>query len=483
MKSLHYGFLGFMIFAGAQDLAFAETTISQSLEVLGIEDKDRQSGFLELLNASGNLEAKKLWVATYKIFKFKGEFGPDGDKNIKNELAIFNSVKQCFSFEDNQKILDCKIDNWTDTDLAKLFVWLSQNAFNRVANQERYQMANKQESKEVLEKFLTSAKKFGLVDEIQPKLMEYDYAIITGASTEAMLSRIAACKHYENLGKIKAKNTVILAGGREAWVEIDKVKEGALAVCDSISKSQVDIEKLIEFRRNSDEKDYNNDFLIHLAEENGIKLKEPKLIKYSTQQDCPNGKFANRTYLNYDDSEDKKVTESTIAKYLFNRYLSEGTKVAADIIDTKSEKDGFRPTTESTARDFATKIINFLESIPADKLPSEINFAVVSNQPYAIRQKISINLEINKALKASKFGDIKINVDAVSYKLPYFSELQYFSKSSFESEVAATLAEYFKDSQYNGYIDPQVDLKELLFQTRDNSEPIYYPTDIMGENQ
>ena len=101
---------------------------------------------MELLNASGNLEKQKLWAATYKIFKFKGRSRPDGDKNIRGEIAIFNSVKKCFSFKDNQKILDYKIDNWTDADLAKLFVWLSQNAFNRVANQERYEIANKQES-------------------------------------------------------------------------------------------------------------------------------------------------------------------------------------------------------------------------------------------------------------------------------------------------------------------------------------------------
>ena len=74
-------------------------------------------------------------------------------------------------------------------------------------------------------------------------------------------------------------------------------------------------------------------------------------------------------------------------------------------------------------------------------------------------------------------------MDAVSYKLPYFSESQYFSKSSIESEFAATVAEYLKDSQYNGNIDSQVDLKELFFQTRDNSEPTYYPADLMGESE
>ena len=67
--------------------------------------------------------------------------------------------------------------------------------------------------------------------------------------------------------------------------------------------------------------------------------------------------------------------------------------------------------------------------------------------------------------------------------MPYFSESQYFSKSSIESESAATVAEYFKDSQYNRSIDSQVNLKELLFQTRDNSELIYYPVDLMGESQ
>lgn len=39
-----------------------------------------------------------------------------------------------------------------------------------------------------------------------------------------MLFRIATLKHYENLGKIKGDNVVILEGNREAWVEIDKVK-------------------------------------------------------------------------------------------------------------------------------------------------------------------------------------------------------------------------------------------------------------------
>ncbi len=95
MKSLQYGFLGLIMLSGAQDFVVAETTVGRSLEVLGIDDKERQSGFLELLNASGNLESQKLWVATYKIFKFKGESGPDGDKNIRGELAIFNSVKKC----------------------------------------------------------------------------------------------------------------------------------------------------------------------------------------------------------------------------------------------------------------------------------------------------------------------------------------------------------------------------------------------------
>lgn len=110
-----------------------------------------------------------------------------------------------------------------------------------------------------------------------------------------------------------------------------------MSIVDDITKSGASIEKLIELRRNIDEKVHKGDFLIYLAEQNGIRLKEPKLAKY-TKEDCPTGMVLNRTYLNYADEENKKATEKTIAEYLFQRYLDQDTKNRTKIIDIRSEK-------------------------------------------------------------------------------------------------------------------------------------------------
>lgn len=474
---------GLLLLASAQDALAEASTVNRSLDVLGIKNEVQQDAFLDILRLSGNLENDKIWISVYKTFKF------DDDINFQNskKIEIFNSIKKCLSLKNNHEILNCKIDNCTNTDIMKVFVWLSQNAFNRAVGQERYEITAKYESKEVLEKFFYAAKNFGIIDEIIPSESEYDYAVIPGASTEGMLFRIATFKHYENLGKIKVKNTVVLAGNREAWIEIDRVKDGFLSIVDSIAKSQTDIEKLIEFRKNTDEKSYSNDFLTDLAEQNGIKLKEQKLIKYNTKEDCPSGKISGRTYLNYEEAESRKVTETTIAEYLSERYLDKHSEIGASecstkIIDTQSEKLGIRPTTESTARNFGLKVAEYLKIHYESKLPTELNFAVVSNQPYAIRQSISLNLEINKAFKEAGLDEqIKINVYPISYKMPYELNSPYFSKKAIESEFAATVADYVETSQYDGNLGFDFELKDLLFQTRDNAYSEYYPIDLMGD--
>jgi len=449
------------------------TTARDSLEQLGIKDESQQSSFLDILRLSGNLEKDKIWIAEYKVLKFKGmqDKGTiDKSKNtleqnedVKKELDIFNSINKCLLSPNNKEIMSCKIKELTNTELTKIFIWLSQNAFNRSVGQERYEITGtKTESKEVLEKFFIAAKQFGLVDEILPQRSKYDHVVIPGASNESMSFRILTYKYFKNLGKIKSNNVTILAGEREAWFEIDKISEQFLSVADSSSdshnKDSVNftsnaIEKIIELRKKTEQGDvvqnYDPNFLVELAKQNGINLKEPNLIKYSDKNSCPQGKFPNRTYLNYEDGENKKVTETTIANYLLNRYLGKeftenSAKISTKIIDAKliqSESVVNRPTTESTAKDFAAKIA------------------------------FSINQDLENG-----------NVDAASYRLPYFAGSSYFSKNAIESEFAATLAEYFKTSQYNGFIEQNVELKELLFQSRDNSEPNYYAMDIVGEN-
>lgn len=114
------------------------------------------------------------------------------------------------------------------------------------------------------------------------------------------------------------------------------------------------------------------------------------------------------------------------------------------------------------------KVIESLKNNYKDKLPIELNFAIVNNQLYAIRQNLSINLEINKVFKEDGLGNIKINTYPLSYKLPYYSESQYFSKKGIESEFAATIVEYAKASPYNGYIDSDIELKDLLFKLEIN---------------
>lgn len=81
---------------------------------------------------------------------------------------MFKSIKKCLSSKDNQEILRCKIDGRTDVDMIKLFVWLSQNVFNRRVDQEKNEIKAGQKSKETLEKFFIATKNFGLIDEMQP---------------------------------------------------------------------------------------------------------------------------------------------------------------------------------------------------------------------------------------------------------------------------------------------------------------------------
>ena len=302
----------------------------------------------------------------------------------------------------------------------------------------------------------------GFIDRKLPEFKKYDMGWIAGASRPGLLARV---KDYEylstNLVKVRDNQTLILAGSRELWANIDGINPEMSSLL--YTKEIINIDKLpvlLKVGNNEEAIKEGQKYLTYLANSYGIKLDiDNPFIEYKTKEECPEGRFPKRVYPNYNKDETGKLTESLMAEDLSKQFLQQN-KDKFVIIGTKEEQSQ-RPNTTTTARDAAEFLVKqILEGVYKDQKEFVILFE--SNNPYIERQTLATQASVDQVLK--KYGlDLKgytIKIDGVG-----FANKQ--DNVTIHSEFGALMAEKWKgvnQTQENSleYI------KTLLFQTRDH---------------
>lgn len=385
----------------------------------------QQQALVKILFYSGYLEPQKLWQDSVE---FEGITGVNAYQLYHSIIATIKHSKQNWQLnsasEPNSKLLVKNL--FKDIDLpadvvAAWVVYITQNAFGRKAGEERNVLSNNNSMDTLLrEKQLQAFKELGLIDEISPKLSQYSGVWILGGSFVKLIKRIEDFKVKLN-NKIVGEIT-ILAGERPLCVELD-----------------------------------GEEVMLKLAQGMGIPF----------NQENPFIRNQNRTYLNYE----KPLTETEMAAYLNDQLLNG----KATVIDTKAENNQ-RPTTETTARDAGKALIAKIQQ-GEYKEQKDISIAVVSDQPYILRQTISVNRVVQKLFQESKLNEAgyKIKVEGCGPGV----DLEKANPQAINSENAALVGEALKDillqSQYKD------SMEQLFYQHRKSLDPATLPP--MPEDQ
>jgi hypothetical protein len=386
-----------------------KSKLSNALSKLGFatkniyQERDIQMAFLENLYFAGSFKDEKIWQEINLM-----DYDTDGKKQdrkwTKDYEIIFlilrKTLDDCAANQGDPKKFNAErlLDNlfeegiFDDQDVEDFIIHTTQCSFARTKGQERDALKQKDWMDNCQAKYLQNARKIGLIAELKPKQKKYDEAWIQGATRPTMISRM---KYLKSHG-VEIDTLRLFTGERELRIPFDKTKD----------ESADDAEK----------------FMIELAAENGIKIGDPKFIKYDEK---------NRR-LNYAEGETRRLTETMAAKKIYREIFGKEID-EQDIVDSKSGADKSRPTTITNARDIA-KCDDFRRKLEGRE---DFKVAIISSQPYAERQKISIEREVIKNLPDSKISFEAIGGECVAPISVIDSEMACFVSENFRTETCA----------------------------------------------
>lgn len=229
-------------------------------------------------------------------------------------------------------------------DALDLILYIAQHAFARQIGQERYELVSSDWLNHYADYYLEIARLLRLIDRENPTLNEYDGCWIAGAARMSLAQRIIDYNYYIYSKNIKIKGeTLVLAGERELWANIDGMSPQMSEKLLEASQKNTDIDTIHfpssvndGFIRTTEGKAY----MKHLAGFYNIKLNSSEpFIQYTSKDECPPGRFPNRIYANYDDTnyETLQLTETLSAKDLLRTYSNNNINTI-NIIDTIAEK-------------------------------------------------------------------------------------------------------------------------------------------------
>jgi len=433
---------------------------------------NQQEALLKQLQMAGYFQPEKLWQTINHL-------------GIKDPAAtftkIYSSVKKSKADQSdpnkfNAKILRKNLGKGTELDeqdAMDLILYISQNAFGRKQGQERNELASQDWMNKYKQDYFEAAKILGLIDREIPAHKDYDEAWIAGASRIGVLTRIIDYHYTLSKYGINIRGgTEVLAGERGLWANIDGITP---IVRDKIleaykTKSDLDtVDISLPVGEDRSRVEEGQEYMTGLADRYGIKL-NPTLpfIQYTTKEDCPPGHFPARLYPNYAVGESRKLSETLMSQDLIATYLPSLNTITT--VDTLANQHQ-RPTTASTARDAATKLV---KNILAENYGNQKEFTVLfeTNNPYIERQTIAAQREVNKVLKDHKLDKkgYKIKIEGVGFKCKQ-------DVATVHSELAALITEKWKTATGEDILTKR-SIEKLLFQTRDNSSINTHWSDI-----
>ena len=486
--------LSYALYQGYQR-SISPSSLELGLEKLGFNGRNKdgaivtkakqQEALLKTLYFAGYFTPEQLWKDINKMGGIKDP--QETFKSIYN-VIVKSGANQSDPSKFNVKYLRKNLFNSSDLDtqdVEDLILYISQHAFDRKIGQERNELVAKKWTEQYKGEYLSEAKQLGLIDRELPSLAKYDLGWIAGASRIGALTRLEDYQYTLSKGITINGETLILAGQRELWADID-------GITPIVRKR---LEKALEENSNIDNLDVSlpvgkddarviegREYMLGLAGRLGIELdRDQPFITYKTKEECPAGRFPDRTYPNYNNKEEKnKLTETLMSQDLLKTYF--GNK-KVEIVDTSEEKH-VRPNTSTTARDAAENLVKRInEGEYGDKKPFVILFQ--TNQPYIERQTLGTQTEVDKVLK--KYG-----LDKKGYSIK-IEGVGFGNKQDvpvIHSELAALVAEKWRyDAAQDEALDitPKRPIETLLFQTRENDsltpeyqEPDQPPFSLIG---
>ena len=431
----------------------AKSNLETALENLGFNTVEKQNALLRIFSMSGYFCEAQVWQdllhlnQTSAIDAFRNIFAKfeasHADEHIKFDPEL---LKKSFESKDTQTVRF-----WED-----YLLYIGQHAFGRTNGVARCEMRSQEWMSANEDAYMVAASEIGLVHKTSPSRESYDVVWIAGASRVAMLKRIMHYKNLTNEGLIST-HAAVLAGARQAWVNIDGISPNVLEALEKALEEGVDLDHLnLSMPSGSDEAKLKEGkrYFISLAKKFDIKLDNTTpFIEYTTKDDCPHGFFLKRLYPNYAPEEDERITETTIARDLVNTYFGE---LGLEVIDTPAKPDGNPPDTASTTFNAANL---FLSKVGQDvDNAAEFHVLLIAENPYTTRQKLTAQKRVDIAVQAfnkSHSSNIKIVVDGAGFGTNQ-------GVVTIHSELGALLSELW------GAIHPGEVASHLLYSTRDN---------------
>lgn len=379
-------------------------TTEEKVVQVKISDDEAAESLLKIFHMAGYFKPENLWkdINGFGIYNKEKFFQDVMQTLIKSDAAGDDPSK--FNAAKLRKNL-FKNTNISKEDATDFIIYLSQNAFGRNAGQERNELQSVDWMKTHKDLFMEQAKKLGMVDGIEPSQKSYDAAWIAGASRIGALTRIIDYiqKHKEHKLVIKY-DTMILAGARPLWAEIDGISPDTKSLIESAFEKGVKIDNLnttLAAGNDEDRTEEGKEYIKNLAQKNDIKLNENQpFISYSTKLDCPPGYELNRHYPNYAEGETRKLTESLMCNDLLKTYATQsGIKIK--VVDTESGQDTSRPTTATTAEDAVKQLVsdNYCEIESNNRENASIKILLISNNPYIERQALQAEVIIREPVR------------------------------------------------------------------------------------
>ena len=448
--------------------------------------ENQQEALLRIFYIAGYLSPKQLWsdinranIGVLDLNIFFAEVlavlhhaKADQDDYYKVDFKYLKH--HLFGQYNDHALPQLKIDN--------LILYIIQHAFGRKIGDERADIKTSDILARYSEEYKKAAQEIGMIDPVLPRAVSYDIGVIAGTSRQNIVD-VRLPDYQTHLSLVTNGYTIISAGKRQLWAEIDGVGEQPQKTQDGM------------------------DYILSLAERNDVALKTPPFIKYFSTTDttkadlskdprvqyevvekCPKGFTFGKTYPNYANSE-QYLTETLMITDIVGSTLGD----RLHIIDTEAyssqqsgssshlplyiqiyKEQGLRPTTMPTLEDLALHLIQYMK----DHQTSKVVVLYQTNQPYVKRQELEAKQAIFAALEKAKTVDFsmasfEIDLEAVGPGNISPIELVH-------SELAALIAVEWGLRHVD---DPDID--HLLYQSRNqleasNSLPVLppYPHDI-----
>ena len=432
-----------------------------------ISMEEQQEALLRIFHLAGYFNLTNIWHDLCSI----------GDiKNLEQVFEEISAVVKCANADQaNPKKFDprymrknlFKSDSIDVQDAADLILYIGQHAFSRQIGQERCEIISPDWLIAYADEYSEAARSLGLIDREHCSSTEYDGIWIAGAARLTLAQRILDYSHSTVSRNIKINGeTLILAGEREIWANIDGMPPTTMEKLLKISSNHGNIDTIPFVPTTGDNLDIVNEgkaYMLHLAQFNNIKLNaSDPFIQYESKQECPPNRFPHRVYANYDTNETAELTETLMSVDLLRSFSnSNGNEVR--VIDTLAQAQE-RPNSASTARDAA---VRFVQRITAGYYGEKKTFVILlhTNNPYIERQTLATQCEVNQVLH--EYGLIakayRIKIEGVGYSCKQPLVVVH-------SELGALIAEKWKyvarHEQASLGLKPKRDIKDLLFQTR-----------------